>query len=268
MILHAATATRPGLGLLVCLLLPVTLLARPALAGDQFSILSGQFFGRPGAETQPMVAMQARARAEDLSITAARAAPSLEEEMAREQGRLASLFNDRAGNSFFRKLPPKVRNDVASRLMTLIAGAEAGRAQYDAVQYAAVIKPPKKPTQMTIGEIYTWIDNTPGQQHAIGRYQFIPATLRRLVRHVGAARGDRFTPALQDQLAHQLLEEAGLSRAIAREMPRHDFMHNLSKIWAGLPTRSGKSYYHGLAGNKAVIGWAAFDAEMAKLFPS
>lgn len=50
-------------------------------------------------------------------------------------------------------------------------------------------------------------------------------------------------------------------------MSRHDFMNNLAKIWAGLPTSSGKSYYHGLAGNKAVLSWAKFDKEMAQLFP-
>ena len=66
----------------------------------------------------------------------------------------------------------------AAKLRSLIALAEAGAAGYDAVQYAARIKPPKRPTQMTLADIIRWIEDTPGQHHAIGRYQIIPSTLR------------------------------------------------------------------------------------------
>ena len=193
--------------------------------------------------------------------------PQIEAQMEAEQSRLASLFAVREGTSLFRTLPRKHGKDAVQRLLHLIASAEAGKAQYDAVQHAARIRPPKRPTQMTIAEIYTWIDATPGQQHAIGRYQMIPATLRRLVRKAGLRRSDRFSPAVQDRLAQQLLEEAGLSAVLAGEIPRHDFMHNLAKIWAGLPTKSGKSYYHGLAGNKATLSWARFEAEMKGILP-
>lgn len=184
------------------------------------------------------------------------------------QANLASLFADRRGTSLFRPLPRGAARGAVAKLMQLIASAEAGSAQYDAVQHAARIKPGKAPTKMTLGEIYDWIARTPGQQHAIGRYQFIPATLKRLARQTGAKRGDLFSPKMQDRLAHQLLEEAGLSAMIAKEMSRTDFMNNLAKIWAGLPTSSGKSYYHGYAGNRATMTWAHFDAEMARIFPS
>jgi hypothetical protein len=50
-------------------------------------------------------------------------------------------------------------------------------------------------------------------------------------------------------------------------MNRHQYMNNLAQIWAGLPTSSGKSHYHGFAGNRATMTWARFDAEMAKIFP-
>ncbi|QDI74723.1 hypothetical protein R2C4_02675 [Leisingera aquaemixtae] len=178
----------------------------------------------------------------------------------------ASLFRGRSGGGMFApvlKAPPSVK-----RLLDLIASAEAGKAQYDAVQYGATRKPPKKPTQMTIAEINAWIDATPGQPHAIGRYQMIPATLRRLVRHQGVKPQARFTPELQDQLAHQLIEEAGYSAFLASEMPRKTFMLNLAKIWAGLPVSSGKSYYEGYAGNSASLTWAHFNSEMQRIFPS
>ncbi|MBY6137668.1 hypothetical protein KUV61_17670 [Nocardioides marinus] len=177
----------------------------------------------------------------------------------------SSLFRGRSGGGLFAPIlraPPSIK-----RLLDLIASAEAGKAQYDAVQYGARRKPPKKPTQMTIAEINAWIDATPGQPHAIGRYQFIPATLRRLVRHQGVKPQARFSPELQDQLAHQLIEEAGYSAFLASEMPRKTFMLNLAKIWAGLPVASGKSYYEGYAGNSASLTYAHFKSEMARIFP-
>ncbi|MEP2471629.1 MAG: hypothetical protein ABJH45_08720, partial [Paracoccaceae bacterium] len=60
----------------------------------------------------------------------------------------------------------------------LIEEAESRSHGYDAVQHGARVRPKRKPSQMTLAEIFTWIEQTPGQPHAIGRYQFIPPTLR------------------------------------------------------------------------------------------
>ncbi|TNJ44806.1 hypothetical protein [Phaeobacter sp. B1627] len=176
----------------------------------------------------------------------------------------ASLFRGRSGGSLFAS-PVMASVDVAE-IMNVIAQAEAGRADYDAVQHGARIKPPAPPTQMTLQQIYTWIKDTPGQSHAIGRYQFIPATLKRLAGHQGVPLNRRFNAALQDQLAHQLIEEAGLSAFKAGKMEQVTFMNNLAKIWAGLPTSSGKSHYHNYAGNKATVTWASFKAQMDQIF--
>lgn len=95
------------------------------------------------------------------------------------------------------------------KLRQLIGWVDAGAKDYDAVQYGARVRPGKRPTQMTIGEIFRWIEQTPGQPHAIGRYQFIPATLRSLVRETGLDPRTRFSPDVQDLLADILLEDAG-----------------------------------------------------------
>ena len=50
-------------------------------------------------------------------------------------------------------------------------------------------------------------------------------------------------------------------------MTRGDFMLNLAKIWAGLPTATGRSYYKGVANNKATISWDHFYREITTLFP-
>jgi len=72
---------------------------------------------------------------------------------------------------------------------------------------------------------------------------------------------------VQDQLAEILLKDAGLATFQAGSITRHTFMNNLAKIWAGLPTSTGKSYYHGYAGNHATMTWARYDAEMSRIYP-
>ncbi|MEO9898800.1 MAG: hypothetical protein ABJD13_19560 [Paracoccaceae bacterium] len=198
-----------------------------------------------------------------------------------EAPRRASLFIDRNDSSMFANMPLRNSNLDAGNalpkvltgsgvvgLRNLIARAEAGRAGYDAVQYGARIKPRKRPTNMTIAEIYQWIRDTPGQPHAIGRYQMIPATLRSLVKRAGVKTSARFTPALQDKLSNFLLEDAGITAFTSGAMNRTTFMNNLAKIWAGLPNSSGQSHYDGYAGNKAVISWTWFEAEIKRIFPS
>ncbi|MCP1168056.1 hypothetical protein NHG85_05870, partial [Limimaricola sp. ASW11-118] len=146
------------------------------------------------------------------------------------------------------------------------ASAEAGKAGYDAVQHGARRMPPAPPTRMTIGQILDWVARTPGQPHAIGRYQFIPPTLRRLVQRAGLSRETRFSPKVQDSLADLLLMDAGLLRFEAGKLDRHSFMDNLARIWAGLPTRSGRSHYHGVAGNRATISRASFERELRAIY--
>jgi len=189
----------------------------------------------------------------------------------------SSLFIGRTGSSLFSEIekvePVKATAGVSGMssravlvIRDIIQQAESSRAGYDAVQHGAKIAPPRLPTQMTVAEIYVWIDATPNQPHAIGRYQFIPSTLRRVMRTVGASPDQRFSPELQDRLADVLLAEAGYHEAKRGEVSRRAFMNNLAKIWAGLPNDTGRSHYDGYAGNKASMTWARFDAQMAQVF--
>jgi len=147
---------------------------------------------------------------------------------------------------------------LRAQLRDLVARAEAGPAGYDAVQAGARHPPPRRPTRMTLRAIFDWIDATPGQHHAIGRYQIIPATLRRLVARAGVGPDTRFGPALQDRLADMLLDDAGLAAVRGGAITRAAFRRNLARVWAGLPTESGRSYYHGVAGNRAVLSYESY----------
>ncbi len=184
-----------------------------------------------------------------------------------------------AGIGFFAPLPPRARSAPAdarplsgrspvAQLLSLIARVEAGVAGYDAVQHGARTRPSRAPTQMTLGEIHAWIAATPGQPHAIGRYQFIPPTLRRVAQIRGYGPETAFTSQVQDSLALVLLEDAGLRLFEAGQLPRRQFMHNLSRIWAGLPLPNGRSYYEGYAGNSAAMSWEAFEGGVLRIWPA
>lgn len=154
----------------------------------------------------------------------------------------------------------------AAQLLDLIAFAEAGAKQYDAVHHSARRLPHGPPTKLTLAEIFAWTKATPGQHHAIGRYQFIPSTLLMLVRRSGLPPDARFSQKVQDRLAMILLQDAGYDKFMAGKLSKSRFMRNLAKIWAGLPLANGRSYYQGYASNRATITRQFYEAQIDKIF--
>lgn len=155
---------------------------------------------------------------------------------------------------------------VHDRLLDVIASAEAGPKGYDAIHYSATRLPARPPNQLTISEIFAWIRATPGQHHAIGRYQFIPSTLAYLVEAEGIPGSAKFSPSLQKRLALRLMFDAGYDDFLQGRMSRSELQDRLAGIWAGLPLQNGRSKYHGTAGNRATITRANFDAAMISIF--
>lgn len=244
-------------------------------AGGEAHAARPPLFDHARADPRPL-----HARSQPLIRARAEIPDTAEAEDAR--GRAQSLFIGRATGGLFAPLAPREgrpsggrpeaygavlgADPQAAMIRDLIAQAEAGRDGYDAVQHGATRRPSRPPTQMTLGDVFAWIEATPGQPHAIGRYQFIPSTLARLVDILGAGPEESFSPQMQDRLADILLHEAGLAAFRSGRMTRVEFMNNLAKIWAGLPNSSGRSHYHGYAGNAATMTWARFDSEMARIF--
>lgn len=224
------------------------------------------------------LALTGHARADGTPLASMTASPLFGGSTASTASSSGSLFAG-TGAGFFAPLPPRARaassvpralgsQSPVSQLLNLIARVEAGTAGYDAVQHGARTRPSRPPTQMTLGEIHAWIAATPGQPHAIGRYQFIPPTLRRVTEIRGFGPDTRFTPEVQDTLALILLEDAGLHAFEAGSMTRRQFMHGLARIWAGLPLPNGRSYYEGYAGNSAAMTWAEFEGGVARIWPA
>lgn len=216
-------------------------------------------------------------RANGIAALSSGASPLWEVRAPNQATASPSLFNGTREGSLFAPFPVRTPTNpdtgmahtpgAVGDLLTLIAQAEAGQAGYNAVQHGARIGTPRPPTEMTLGDIYEWIDATPGQPHAIGRYQFIPPTLRRVANARGYGPETPFSPAVQDELALVLLEEAGLRQFEDGTLGRNTFMHNLARIWAGLPLQNGQSYYHGYAGNRASMTWETFADGIDQIWP-
>lgn len=155
-----------------------------------------------------------------------------------------------------------------TNLRNLIAHAEAGAGGYDAVQVGASVRPEALPTAMTLDEIRAWVAASPGQPHAIGRYQFIPSTFERLAAATATSGNDIFDPELQDRWANALILEAGYADFVSGRLTPDAFMDNLAAVWAGLPLASGLSAYDGIAGNHATISRAAYSRALTAIFPA
>ncbi|WP_373635231.1 hypothetical protein [Yoonia sp. SS1-5] len=154
-----------------------------------------------------------------------------------------------------------------SQLLALISRAESPVHGYDSVHFGARIKPGKPPSQLTVAEIQAWVRATPGQPHAIGRNQIIPATFNRLVSALGLSGDTVYDRPTQDRMGRYLIEEAGYARFIAGRMSHDAFMDRLAKVWAGLPMADGRSAYHRYAGNRATITRAEYASAIMTIFP-
>jgi hypothetical protein len=190
-----------------------------------------------------------------------------------------SALTGQGGLQFASERPPAFLGSILTRdagpgqadpavlrgLRDLVAEVEAGAAGYNAVVLSATIKPPKRPTDMTLREIFAWIEATPGQNHAIGRYQFIPATLEYLMRRTKTPLSARLTPALQDRFADILLHQAGAGEVTTGRIGQELFLDQLAQVWAALPMRDGRSAYANVGRNKALISRAVYQNRVAAI---
>lgn len=100
---------------------------------------------------------------------------------------------------------------------------------------------------MTINEVLALPVNRQGGHvsSANGRYQIIDKTLSGLVKEMGLTGNEKFDAAMQDRMAVALLERRGLADFQSGKITANQFLNNLAKEWASLPTTSGRGYYSG-----------------------
>lgn len=80
---------------------------------------------------------------------------------------------------------------------------------------------------------------------ALGRYQIVRTTLRKLRERYGLGGNLKFDKDLQDRLAIYLLSGRGLEKYFKGVMEENQILLELSKEWASLPKPDGRGYYGG-----------------------
>ncbi|MCC5780532.1 hypothetical protein H7H48_15835 [Nitratireductor sp. B36] len=78
---------------------------------------------------------------------------------------------------------------------------------------------------------------------AVGRYQIVRTTLRKIKKALQLTDDMKFDQKLQDHMCLHLLEGRGLSKYLTGKLSEDAFMTNLAKEWASIPTPNGTGYY-------------------------
>ena len=149
-----------------------------------------------------------------------------------------------------------VTGGVQGQVLDLIAGPES-RGNYNAL-YRDADQAEVALGNLTLSEVRALQQRLVAERGGspVGRYQIIDDTLDSLMARMGLSGQERFTPALQDRMGLLLARDAGLDAWQAGQLSAESFAHNLSRVWAGLPAdAANRSYYDGVAGNRATVDW-------------
>lgn len=122
-------------------------------------------------------------------------------------------------------------------------------------------------TQMTISEVLGLQEQmiqSGAKSTAAGKYQFIRGTLSGLVSKLRLdPQTTKFDQSTQDALADASIRARGYDDYVSGKLTKEEFLRNLSKEWAGLPSDvSGKSYHAGDGLNKANVDWTTAMASL------
>ena len=116
---------------------------------------------------------------------------------------------------------------------------------------------------MTIGDVLQSQKNK--EFNAAGKYQFIPATLRRATRLAGLKESDLFNEENQDRLAMALMNSlpAVKNYIEGRNNNLNGAIKAIATQWASVANPdTGLSYWHGTQGNRASISAAEMGARL------
>ena len=105
----------------------------------------------------------------------------------------------------------------------------------------------------TVGQV---MDMQRRRLYAVGRYQFIPKTLRFAVAMSDVDRLDMFTPETQDKLMAALIlfKRPSVGAYLRGDHDNLNWaMNDMAKEWASIEWRNGRGFYDHIGGNRAHI---------------
>lgn len=145
-----------------------------------------------------------------------------------------------------REQRPGQPNQGLAAVRELIASVESVGGSYNSIFGGSTNTPL---TTMTIAEVMKLQQDmlrSGSRSTAVGRYQFMSYTLPEYVKKAGLdPNNTRFDSVTQDLLADILIRERGYDNFKGGKISGEQFLENLSRAWAGLPSPSkgGRSYY-------------------------
>jgi muramidase (phage lysozyme) len=154
------------------------------------------------------------------------------------------------------QLPP-LSQDAATQgkigeVLNLIARYES-RGNYNIILGGRIVP---ELTKMTLSQVYDFqrkMVRGGKESSAVGRYQYIRSSLEMVANQMGLDPNEAvFNPKTQDAIAiYDLRRRANLDSWLNGKLSDEQFLNNISKIWAGIPTSAGVSFYTGVGSNKA-----------------
>jgi muramidase (phage lysozyme) len=85
--------------------------------------------------------------------------------------------------------------------------------------------------------------NNKWNSSAVGRYQIVRTTLRKIRKALKLSLDTKFNAETQDNMALYLLYYRGIDDYIAGKISKQTLLNNLAREWASIPTTKGTGYY-------------------------
>ncbi|MFK0277425.1 hypothetical protein ACIQUG_27365 [Ensifer sp. NPDC090286] len=144
-------------------------------------------------------------------------------------------------------------------LLGLSEGTDKKRGYNETLAYGAYTDGDRNLVAMTLDQIDQL--QTRMLQHpknylnssALGRYQVVRTTLRKLKASLKLSGATLFDKALQDRLGVELMRGRGIDIWLAGDMSEDALINALAKEWASLPTTAGIGHYDGQRASVSVV---------------
>lgn len=262
---------------LVSALLPLTALASPPFPqandssaptlGDEIQLASALYAAEPAPDPHKAIRLDdAPSELDGLyAALAARTAPLVIRTFPATPSAPQAPDSTALGPTTF---APGSAEDIMIRF---IRRFEAGRSGYDAVWHGNRTPLPARPTGMTVCEVRDWQLEAGRRQlsTAIGLYQFVGGTFRRLLAEMDLSCTTPFDSHTQDRMGLALLHSRGWEQFKAGTMTVENFGFELAGEWAAFPAPYGEhkgfSRYRRVAGNRHQVELPAFLAFLREL---
>lgn len=146
---------------------------------------------------------------------------------------------------------PYARYRPGLNLLGKSEGTDKGRGYNETLSYGAYTGGDVELVSMTLDEIDALQSKmlahpkNKWNSSALGRYQIVRTTLRKIRAQLGLPGTTLFDKDTQDRMGVHLLRGRGIDKWLGGMITQDVLINSLAQEWASLPTTKGKGYYDG-----------------------